>query len=59
MKKAPGVHIEGMEHDGDPLPQTSGVDSYSAVMKDPDVDQFFVANVQIDISLFATAASHS
>jgi predicted RNase H-like HicB family nuclease len=60
MKKALELHFEGMVEDGDPIPQPGGVDSYRAVMKDLDLDQYFLAHVQIDSSQFAaTPASHS
>jgi predicted RNase H-like HicB family nuclease len=59
MKKALQLHFEGMMEDGEPIPQPGGVDSYRAVMKDLDLDRYFLAHVQIDTSRFATPASHS
>ncbi len=60
MKKALELHFEGMVEDGEPIPQPGGVDSYREVMKDLDLDQYFLAHVQIDTSQFAaTPASHS
>jgi predicted RNase H-like HicB family nuclease len=59
MKKALALHFEGMVEDGDPLPKPGGVDSYRAVIKDLDLDQYFLAHVQIDTSRFATLAGHS
>ena len=57
MKKALEFHFEGMAEDGDPLPKPSGVDSYRQVMKDLDVDQYFLAHVQIDTSRFTAAVN--
>jgi predicted RNase H-like HicB family nuclease len=59
MKKALALHFEGMREDGDPIPPPSGVESYRAVLKDLDLDQYFLAHVQIDTSRFATVASPS
>jgi predicted RNase H-like HicB family nuclease len=59
MKKALELHFEGMVEDGDPLPKPGGVDSYRAVMKDLDLDQYVLAHVQIDVSHFATLASQA
>ena len=59
MKKALELHFEGMVEDGDPLPKPGGIDSYRAIMKDLDLDQYFLAHVQIDTSRFAALASHS
>ena len=43
-----------MVEDGEPIPHPGGVDSYRAVMKDLDVDRYFLAHVQIDTSQFAS-----
>ena len=59
MKKALALHFEGMAEDGDPIPKPGGVDAYRDVMKDLDLDQYFLAHVQIDTSRFAVLASHS
>jgi predicted RNase H-like HicB family nuclease len=59
MKKALELHFEGMVEDGEAIPQPGGVDSYREVMKDLDLDQYLLAHVQIDISQFASPASHS
>jgi predicted RNase H-like HicB family nuclease len=59
MKKALELHFEGTVEDGEPIPEPRGVDSYRAVMKDLDLDQYFLAHVQIDTSQFATPASHA
>jgi hypothetical protein len=53
------LHFEGLAEDGDPIPQPGGVDAYRTVMKDLDLDRYFLAHVQIDTSRFATPASHS
>lgn len=49
MKKAMEMHFEGMAEDGDSIPLPGGVDSYSEVMKDLDVDQYFLGHVQIAV----------
>ena len=59
MKKALELHFEGMVEDGDPIPKPGGVASYREVMKDLDLDQYFLAHVQIDTSRFAAPVSHS
>ena len=59
MKKALDLHFEGMAEDGDPLPKPGGVNAYREVMKDLDLDQYFLAHVQINTSHFAALASHS
>jgi len=53
MKEALDLHFEGMVEDGDPIPKPGGVNAYRAVMKDLDVDNYFLAHVQIDTSRFA------
>lgn len=59
MKKALKLHFEGMMEDGDPIPKPGGVASYRKVMKDLDVDHYFLAHVQIDTSRLAAPAGHS
>jgi predicted RNase H-like HicB family nuclease len=54
MKEALEFHFEGMAEDGDTIPQSGGVDSYREVMKDLDLDHYFMAHVQIDTNRFAT-----
>jgi hypothetical protein len=44
--------FEGLTEDGDPIPQPGGVASYRQVMKDLDVDHYFLDHVQIDTSRF-------
>jgi predicted RNase H-like HicB family nuclease len=51
MKDALELHFEGMVEDGEPLPKSGGVGAYRDVMKD--LDQYFLAHVQIDTSRFA------
>ncbi len=55
MKKALRFHFEGMVEDGDPIPKPRGIASYRKVMKDLDVDHYFLGHVQIDIGRLATA----
>ena len=57
MKKALKLHFEGMVEDGEPIPKPGGVAAYREVMKDLDVNHYFLAHVQIDISRFAAALS--
>ena len=59
MKKAMELHFEGMMEDGDPLPRPGGVDSYRDVMKDLDLENYFLAHVPIATNRFAAVASHS
>jgi predicted RNase H-like HicB family nuclease len=59
MKKALELHLEGMMEDGDPIPKSSGADSYRKVMKDLDPEEYFLAHVQIDPSRFPASVSHS
>jgi predicted RNase H-like HicB family nuclease len=55
MKKALALHFEGMLEDGEPIPKPGGVGSYREVMKDLDVDHYFLGHVQIDTSRFAAS----
>src|SRR6266568_2305264 len=50
MKKALEFHFDGMAEDGEPIPNPGGAASYRMVMKDLDVDQYFLGHVQIDTS---------
>jgi predicted RNase H-like HicB family nuclease len=59
MKKALELHFEGLAEDGEPIPQPSGIASYEEVLKDLNVDDHFLAHVQIDTSRFAASASRS
>ena len=59
MKESLELHFEGMLEDGDPLPKPGGVDSYREVMKDLDLDHYFLAHVQMDISRFTAPVSQS
>ena len=59
MKAALELHFEGMLEDGESIPKPGGLNSYREVMKDLDVDRYFLAHVQIDTSRFAAALSHS
>jgi predicted RNase H-like HicB family nuclease len=51
MKKALRLHFEGMMEDAEPIPKPGGTRSYRRVMKDLDVDQFFLSHVEIDTGL--------
>ena len=59
MRKALEMHFEGMVEDGQPIPRSGGVDAYREVMKDLDVDQYFLGHVQIDTSRFLPAGAPS
>jgi predicted RNase H-like HicB family nuclease len=59
MKEALELHLEGMVEDGDPIPPPRGLDSYRDVMKDLDLNNYFIAHVQIDTTRFAVAVSKS
>ena len=59
MKQALELHLEGIVEDGQPIPKAGGVDAYREVMKDLDVDQYFLGHVQIDTSRFAVHVSPS
>jgi predicted RNase H-like HicB family nuclease len=52
MKKALDLHFEGMVEDGERIPKAGGVDSYQELMKDLDVEHYFLGHVQIDTSRF-------
>ena len=52
MKKALELHFEGMAEDGEPIPKPGGVASYRKVMKDLDVDHYFLGHVLLDIRRF-------
>ena len=58
MKKALTLHFEGMIEDGNPIPKPSDVDSYRDVMKDLDLDRYFLAHVQIDTDRLNAVLSH-
>ena len=45
-----------MAEDGDPIPPP-GADSYNKVMKDLDVDEYFLGHVQIATKNFAAGAT--
>src|SRR5438552_2507146 len=47
MRTALELHFEGMIQDGETIPNPGGVESYRKVMKDLDVDHFFLGHVQV------------
>lgn len=59
MKKALELHFEGMVEDDEQIPKPGGVDSYREVMKDLDLDRYFLAHVQIDTSRFTSSVGCS
>jgi predicted RNase H-like HicB family nuclease len=59
MKKALELHFEGTVEDGDPIPKPGGVASYRHVLKDLDVDRYFLGHVQIDTSRIAATMTRS
>jgi hypothetical protein len=58
MKKALKLHFEGLSEDGEAIPKPRGVNSYRRVMKDLDVNEYFLAHVQVDTNRFAAAVGH-
>jgi hypothetical protein len=52
MKKALELHFEGKTEDGEQIPKPRGVASYRKVMKDLDVEQYFLGHVHLDTSRF-------
>jgi predicted RNase H-like HicB family nuclease len=48
MKKAVEFHFEGILEDGDPIPKPGGAGSYRRVMKDLDVNHYFLGHIQVD-----------
>jgi predicted RNase H-like HicB family nuclease len=59
MEKALALLFEGMAEDAEPIPKPGGVDSYREVVKDLDVDHYFLAHVQIDTGRLAALVRHS
>jgi predicted RNase H-like HicB family nuclease len=59
MKKALKLHFEGMVEDGQAIPKPGGIAAYREVMKELDVNHYFLAHVQIDTSRFVAALSRS
>jgi predicted RNase H-like HicB family nuclease len=58
MKGALELHFEGMVEDGDPIPRPGGAKSYRQVMKDPPVEDYVLAHVEIDISRLSAPAKN-
>jgi len=59
MKGALEIHFEGMLEDAEPIPKPGGAKSYRAVMKDLDVDRYFLGHVQINTAQIAAPTRHS
>lgn len=59
MKEALELHFEGLAEDGEPIPKPGGIDSYRAAMQDLELDQYFLAHVQIDTRRFAARVTQS
>ena len=59
MKKALAFHFDGMAEDGEPIPKPGGAALYRTVMKDLDVDQYFLGHVQIDTSRIVAAVGQT
>jgi predicted RNase H-like HicB family nuclease len=59
MKKALELHLEGMREDGEPIPKPGGANSYREVMKDLDVNHYFLGHVEIDTRRFAAPVGRS
>jgi predicted RNase H-like HicB family nuclease len=58
MKQALELHFEGMVEDGDPIPKPRGAKSYKEVMKDLDVDRYFLGHGQIGARKTEPQTSH-
>jgi len=48
MKKALAFHFEGMAEDGETIPPPRGVAAYRAILQEADLDQYFLAHVQVE-----------
>jgi predicted RNase H-like HicB family nuclease len=59
MKQALELHFEGMAEDGDTIPKPRGIASYRNVMKDLNVEQYFLGHVQIDVTRYRRVAASS
>jgi predicted RNase H-like HicB family nuclease len=59
MNKALAFHFEGMAEDGDPIPKPGGAKLYGEVMKDLDVNHYFLGHVQIRTDRFLPAVSEA
>jgi predicted RNase H-like HicB family nuclease len=59
MKKALEFHFEGLAEDGEPIPKPGGLASYKEVLKDLNVDEYFLAHIQIDTRRFTASATPS
>ena len=57
MKRALGLHFEGMVEDGDPIPKPGGAASYRAAMKDLDLETCFLGHVQMDTDRYSLTQS--
>ena len=57
MRKALHLHFEGMAEDGEPIPLPGGAGSYDEVMKDLNVDQYFLGHVRIAMTRFAAGVT--
>lgn len=57
IKKALEFHFAGLGEDGELIPKAGGEFSYRAVIQDLDVNQYFLAHVQIDTSRLPAPAS--
>jgi predicted RNase H-like HicB family nuclease len=59
MKRALEFHFEGMREDGEAIPKPRGAQLYREVMKDLDVDRYFLGHVQIQAGKMATTVKGS
>jgi predicted RNase H-like HicB family nuclease len=59
MKEALTFHFEGLVEDGEPIPAPGGAASYREIMKDLDVDQYFLGHIQIDTSRFTAPVTRA
>src|SRR5438132_833301 len=59
MRGALELHFEGMIEDGETVPLPAGFDCYREVMKDLDVERYFLGHVQIAMERFAVPMNQS
>jgi predicted RNase H-like HicB family nuclease len=59
MKRALEFHFEGMREDGEAIPKPSGSQLHRQVMKDLDVDRYFLGHVQTEAGKMAAGGKRS
>ena len=59
MKRALEFHFEGMREDGEAIPKPGGAQLYRRVMKELDVDCYFLGHVQMKAGKMAAGVKGS